>query len=122
MSLKVPYRAQIRLKGVSEANFEHPLQGKTQHTADAGTVCSWIKKYGGAKEDAMEFDADPSKSSDGIASIRGIMRVDQAVNFTIFAIDVTSTLTADPSSADAIGKLLKGEQPDNIVSAQPVAA
>ena len=48
-SLKVPYRALIRLKGVSEANFEHPLQGKTQHAADAGTVCSWIKKYGGAK-------------------------------------------------------------------------
>lgn len=121
-SLAVPYHARIRLKGVSEANFEHPVNGQNQHTASAGAVCSWINKYGSAKGDEMQFDADPASPADGIAAIKGLLRADQSVNFTVFAIDVTSTLTADPSSSDAVSKLLKGEQPPGVVATSPVPA
>jgi hypothetical protein len=123
-SLSVPYHAQIRLKGTSEANFNDKVNGKAQWSASAGDICSWINKYGSAKGDAMEFGADPDNPADGIASIRGSLRADQSVNFTVFAIDVTSTLDADPSSSAAISKLLKGEKlPDNqIVSSSPVSA
>ncbi len=123
-SLSTPYHAQIRLKGTSEANFEHPLGGQTRFAASAGTVCSWIRKYGSAKGDAMEFDADPANPADGLASIRGMLRADQSVNFTVFAIDVTSTLDADPSSSATIGKLLNGQPlgAGQVVLSTPVAA
>jgi len=121
-SLTIPYHARIRIKGTSEANFEHTVGGKNQYSASAGAVCGWIKKHGSAKGDEMEFYADPANPADGLASIKGLLRADQAVNFTVFAIDVTSTLTADPSSADAINKLLKGEQPSGMVINTPVQA
>lgn len=123
-SLTIPYHARIRIKGVSEANFDHAINGQTRWSANAGTVCSWIDQYGSAKDDAMTFGADPANPADGIGDIKGLMRVDQSVNFTIFAIDVTSTLTADPSSSAAIGALLKGEAlpADQVVTATPVAA
>lgn len=121
-SLTIPYHARIRIKGTSEANFEHTVGGKNQYSASAGTVCNWIKKHGSAKGDEMEFDADPANLADGLASIKGLLRADQAVHFTVFAIDVTSTLTADPSSAGTINKLLKGERPSEVVISQPVQA
>ncbi len=125
-SLTIPYHAKIRLRGTSEANFDHPINGKTQWQADAGTICAWIKKYNSAKGDDMEFDADPALPSEGIASIRGTMRVDNAVNFTIFAIDVTSSYVADPNSSAAIKKLLQGEpagaEPVTALGSVPVAA
>lgn len=123
-SLTTPYHAQIRLKGTSEANFEHPVNGKNRWSATAGTICAWITKYGSAKNDQMAFAADPKDPADGIASIRGMLRADQSVNFTVFAIDVTSTLDADPSSSAAIAKLLNGQSlpSDQIVSATPVPA
>lgn len=123
-SVTVPYHARIRLKGKSEANFDHAINGKSNWSADAGTICAWIKKYGSAKDDAMEFDADPANPADGLASIKGNMRVDQSVNFTVFAIDVTSTLAADPSSSAAIAKLLNGQPlpADQVVAAQPIVA
>ena len=70
-ALTSPYSAKIRLKGVSEANFEHAVNGKTRHSADAGTICSWINQYGSAGDDAMTFAADPDNAAEGIASIRG---------------------------------------------------
>ena len=123
-ALTSPYSATIRLKGVSEANFEHAVNGKTRHSADAGTICSWINQYGSAGDDAMNFAADPDKPTEGIASIRGMLRVDQSIDFNILAVDVTSTLDADPASTRIVQRLLNGESlpADQLVTAKPLAA
>jgi hypothetical protein len=120
-TLDIPYSAQIALTGSSEANFEHPVKGQTHWKATAGEVCSWINKYGSAKEDDMKFDADPADPTRGIAAIHGNMRVTQAVNFKIFAVDVTSTVTADPEAKGVTKQITAGQTPDGTVTAHPVA-
>jgi len=120
-AMNIPYSAQIALTGTSEANFANPVKGKTNWSADAGSVCSWIKKYGSAKGDPMDFDADPADPSRGLASLHGTMRVTQAITFRIFAVDVTSTLQADPSSNHVAKQLEAGQEPGGVVSAHVVA-
>jgi hypothetical protein len=120
-AVKVPYSAQIILSGTSEANFANPVSGKVNHSANAGTICAWIKKYGSAKDDAMEFDADPADPTRGIASLHGTMKATQSVNFTIFAVDVTSTYDADPTSAKLTSQLTSGQAPGNVVAKKAVA-
>ncbi|MEO5742458.1 MAG: ETX/MTX2 family pore-forming toxin [Vicinamibacterales bacterium] len=118
---EIPYSAQIALTGTSEANFAHPVKGKTNWSADAGTVCGWIKKYGSAKGDTMDFDVDPADPTRGLASLHGTMKVAQAIHFRIFAIDVTDTLKADPESKHVAKQLEAGQQPGGVVVAHEVA-
>ncbi len=123
-AIKIPYSAQILLTGTSEANFSATVTGQKNWKANAGEMCRWINQYGSADEDSVNFDADPLDPTRGIASMRGTMNVDNAVNFTIFALDVTSTLNGDPSAAGLVAKLVKGEKlPDGVlVAATPVGA
>jgi len=119
-AMNIPYSAQIALTGSSETNFANPVNGKKNWSADAGTICSWIKQYGSAKGDPMEFSADPADATRGLASIHGTMRVTQAVNFRIFAVDVTASLQGDPSSSHVVNQLTSGQQPSGVVSSQAV--
>jgi hypothetical protein len=50
------------------------------------------------------------------------MRVTQAVNFRIFAVDVTATLEADPSLNSVTSQIKAGKTPSGVVASQPVAA
>jgi hypothetical protein len=104
----LPYSAQVYLTGVSEANFASQVNGKSRWTADAGTICEWIKKYGSAKGDAMEFEADAIDRTRGIALLRGTMRAKQSVNFTIYKLDVTSSFDGAPDSAVLLKQLQNG--------------
>ena len=117
-AMNIPYSAQIALAGTSETNFANPVKGKKNWSVDAGTICSWIKKYGSAKGDPMEFDADPSDKTKGLASINGTMRVTQAITFRIFAVDVTTSLQGDPSSNQVTKQLAAGQVPGGTVSSQ----
>jgi hypothetical protein len=119
-TVKVPYSAQIYLNGTSEANFANSVNGKQNWSTDAGTLCSWIETYGSAGNDAVEFGADPKNPKQGLASLAGTMTATQSVNFTIFALDVTSTLTGGPSTDQVVNQLVRGETPSAVVASQPV--
>jgi hypothetical protein len=121
-AVQIPYSAQIYLAGTSEANFANPVNGKQNWSADAGTLCLWIKKYGSGKADALVFDADPADPTRGIASLKGTMRATQSVNFTIFALDVTATYDGDPSATQAVSRLINGNTPPQVIAKQPVPA
>jgi hypothetical protein len=116
----VPYSAQIYLDGTTEANFANSVNGKQNWSTDAGTLCSWIQTYGSAGNDALQFGADPSNPKRGIASLRGTMTAKQSVNFTIFALDVTSTLNGGPATDHAVDQLVRGQTPSGVVASQPV--
>ncbi len=119
-TLKVPYSAQILLNGTSETNFANAVNGKQNWSTDAGTLCSWIQTYGSAGNDALEFGADPKNPKQGIASLVGTMTATQSVNFTIFALDITSTLTGGPSADQAVDQLVRGQTPSGVVVSHPV--
>lgn len=120
----LPFSALVRLTGTSETNFREDVQGKKNHSTDAGTLCSWIKKYESAawkndrlqvEKDEMSFEQDEADPKRGIASVRGTMKVDQQVNFLCYVVDVTE------KSADAvIAQLKRGETPEEIISVEPV--
>jgi len=120
-AMNIPYSAQIALSGTTETNFANPINGKKNWSIDAGTACSWIKKYGSAKGDPMEFDADPADPTKGLASIHGTMRVTQAITFRIFAVDVTASLQGDPSSTHVVKQIESGQEPAGVVSSQVLA-
>jgi len=119
VDLEVPYSARIVLSGTTEANFTHTINGKTNWSANAGALCGWIKQFGSAKDDAMEFDVDPANPARGIASLKGTMRAKQSVNFTIFAIDVTASLDKDPSSSSILKDIYSGKTPRDVVASIP---
>jgi hypothetical protein len=119
-TVKVPYSAQIYLNGTSETNFASSVNGKQNWSTDAGTLCSWIETYGSAGNDAVEFGPDPKNPKQGIASLNGTMTATQSVNFTIFALDVTSTLNGGPSADQAVNQLVRGQTPSSVVASQPV--
>jgi hypothetical protein len=123
----IPYSAQIRLTGTSETNFPEEVQDpatkekKKDHSADAGQVCSWIKKHksagwikdalGNVNEDPTSFEQDPDERypERGIVSLRGTMDVDQSVNFVKVIMDITDTYRTDPDSKALIAQLKRGE-------------
>jgi hypothetical protein len=119
-AVTIPYSAQVFLTGVSEANFAEPVSGKSNWSADAGTICSWINKYGSAGNDSMSFETDPTNPQRGVASLPGTMRANQAVNFTIYALDVTSSFNADQESTALINQLTSGSTPAGTVLVQPI--
>jgi hypothetical protein len=121
LDLSIPYSAQILLSGQSDANFSQPVQESTFFSANAGTLCSWIKKYGSAKNDGLSFDVDQSDPSRGIAAMTGTLRAKQSVNFTVFAVDITSSYSSDPTSQSLLNNILSGKPTKEVLNAIPVA-
>jgi hypothetical protein len=119
-AITIPYSAQIFLTGVSQTNFANPVNGQSNWSTDAGTICNWINQYGSAGNDKMQFGADPTNPQRGIASLHGTMNVNQSANFTIYAFDVTSSYNADPNSTALINQLLSSNIPTGTVLTQPV--
>jgi hypothetical protein len=120
IDLLIPYSAQIQLYGQSDANFNHPVQGNTFYSANAGTLCSWIKKYGSAQDDGLSFDVDPSDSSRGIAAMTGTLCAKKSVNFTVFASDITSSYSSDPTSQSLYNDILSGKCSKDVLNV-PIA-
>lgn len=134
----IPYSAQVRLSGVSEAIFPKAVkdpetgESKDRYSADAATICSWIDKYGSAAwtdargrrvEDEMSFgpeDPDDPKNKRAIASLRGEMKVEQSVNFISYVVDVTSSYVVDPDSKAVIAQLKRGETPEETVLVETI--
>ena len=126
--VKIPYSAQMRLIGKSWANFPEEVDGKTNHSATAGHICSWIKEhksagwideYGREKEDGMTFAPDPKNSEKGIASLRGTMEAEQSVNSRSYVVDVTPPegSDVDKEAKAIIAQLERGETPEGTVRA-----
>ena len=106
--LTVPYSALVYLDGVSEANLPSAINGQTKITVDAGTLCSWIDKYGSAAGDSLHYGADPTNPQRGIIALKGEMSADQSFDFAVEVLDVTAEL--------------KGTGKATSVSSTPVAA
>jgi hypothetical protein len=120
LKLSIPYSAQILLSGQSDANFSKPVQGSTSFSANAGTLCSWIKKYGSAKNDGLSFDVDHSDPSRGIAAMTGTLSAKQSVNFTVVAVDITSSYSSDPTSQSLLNNILSGKPTKEVINTFPV--
>lgn len=119
-AVDLPYSAEVYLTGASQANFASQVNGKSQWSADAGTICDWINKYGSAQGDAMVFSRDPADHTRGIASLHGTMKAKLSVNFTIYKIDVTDSYEGDPDSTNLLNQLANGSGANGAVQVKPV--
>ena len=63
----------------------------------------------------MSFEQDKANPKQGIASLRGTMKVDQQVNFICYVVDIT-----DKPSKGIIDQLERGETPEETISVEPV--
>jgi len=95
--LKLPYYADIYIKGQSTANFRSPVNGEKLWTVDAGTLCEWINKYGAAGADSYMYGRNPDDATQGLIRLRGTMTATQTANFTAVTRDITDSFKGDES-------------------------
>lgn len=95
--LSMPYRADIILKGNTVANFQSPIRGQKTWTADAGTLCDWIGRFGSAGDESWTYGRNPVDPTQGRISLHGVMKAVHTVNFTVRTLDVTDSFRPDGS-------------------------
>ncbi len=112
-TMKVPYRARIILSGTTQANFNLLVNGKKQHTASAGDLCSWIEQYRNSfVEDGLDVDQSlkfmrhPDDSNKGLLETNGTLTVTDCVNFLSYVVDVTEEFDPkNPKIVQASGEV-----------------
>jgi len=87
--IKIPFYADLVISGQSTTNFRAPVNGQKVWTADAGTLCDWISRFGSAGLDSPHFTSDPNDRSRGLMRTRGVLNVQRSVNFTAVTKDIT---------------------------------
>ncbi|MFC5863952.1 ETX/MTX2 family pore-forming toxin [Acidicapsa dinghuensis] len=121
--LVIPFTANIYLAGTSAANFKADVNGKSNHTANAGDICDWINQYKTAGDSSSQYGRDPSDPTRGAIGLAGVMTAEQSRNFMVYTIDVTDSYTGKPGAGPS-----KATQADlasslaaaNVVSSEPV--
>jgi len=116
--LKLPYYADVYLKGQSTANFRSPVNGERHWTVDAGTLCEWINMYGSAGADSYMYGRDPNDPTQGLIRLRGTMTATQTANFIAVTKDITDSFKGGGDS-QAISVVV---DPTNVAAARDIIA